>query len=328
MEVDLDAWVSAATAAAIEDGIPVSTRRTYAWALRSFARFCRTVGRRELPATPETLAEYVTALTVSGLSPASIELQIAAIRAAHQHGGFPHQPDTRKARLVLRGYAKRRAADGAANARQAPPVSTAALRAMLQAAGEHDAATNGSAADRDRLVLALGITLMARRSELAALNLGDVREVEDGLEVAIRASKTDQDAKGVIVPVPRGRHALTAPVRLLRAWRAHLPEPAAGRGSGAAVAGGRSARQPRRPAFRRRDLADRAPLCAAGRPAGPGVLLGAFAAGWRGHRVLPRRGRPEHHRPPWPVEGGPPAVLRYIRAADRWRDNPIHGLDL
>ena len=46
---------------------------------------------------------------------------------------------------------------------------------------------------RDRVALVLGLALMGRRSELVALELDDVTETPDGLEVLIRASKTDQD---------------------------------------------------------------------------------------------------------------------------------------
>jgi site-specific recombinase XerD len=55
---------------------------------------------------------------------------------------------------------------------------------------------------RDRLLLVLGWAAMSRRSELAALNLSDVVETDDGIEALVRASKTDQDARGAIVAVP------------------------------------------------------------------------------------------------------------------------------
>ncbi|NED50654.1 integrase, partial [Micromonospora aurantiaca] len=50
---------------------------------------------------------------------------------------------------------------------------------------------------RDRALLLLGFNMMARRSELAALDLADITEHEEGLLVRIRRSKTDQAAAGV-----------------------------------------------------------------------------------------------------------------------------------
>ncbi|MGW5686479.1 hypothetical protein [Nonomuraea sp. NPDC003754] len=45
---------------------------------------------------------------------------------------------------------------------------------------------------------------MGRRSELAALDIAHMTTTGGGLEVAIRRSKTDQDAIGEIVPLPHG----------------------------------------------------------------------------------------------------------------------------
>jgi integrase len=57
-----------------------------------------------------------------------------------------------------------------------------------------------------------------RRSELVALDVGDVAETDEGLVVTVRRSKVDQEAAGAKVPLPRGAHAATCPVRALRAW--------------------------------------------------------------------------------------------------------------
>ncbi|MBO2465538.1 hypothetical protein [Actinomadura violacea] len=73
--------------------------------------------------------------------------------------------------------------------------------------------------------------LMGRRSELAALDAGDVAETPEGLEVTIRMSKTDQDAAGETIAIPRDAHPITDPVAAWRDWTALL----AARG----IAGGR-----------------------------------------------------------------------------------------
>ncbi|GAA3420301.1 hypothetical protein [Streptosporangium vulgare] len=53
---------------------------------------------------------------------------------------------------------------------------------------------------RDRAALVLGFALMGRRAELAALDIEDLALTVDGLEVTIGQSKTDQDARGEVVP--------------------------------------------------------------------------------------------------------------------------------
>jgi hypothetical protein len=59
-----------------------------------------------------------------------------------------------------------------------------------------------------------------RRSELAALDVEDVAETEDGLVLLLRRSKTDQERQGAKVALPWGSHPETCPVRSYRAWKA------------------------------------------------------------------------------------------------------------
>jgi integrase len=80
---------------------------------------------------------------------------------------------------------------------------------------------------RDRALVLLGFTMLARRSELAALNISDVTEVPgEGLEITIRASKTDQAARGTVRRVHYASSAAVCPVRAVLAWTGYL----AGRG--------------------------------------------------------------------------------------------------
>ena len=71
---------------------------------------------------------------------------------------------------------------------------------------------------RDRALLVLGFAGAFRRSELVALEVADLVEVPDGLRIAIRRSKTDQEGAG-----PGGRHPARAPLRpveTVQAWLA------------------------------------------------------------------------------------------------------------
>jgi integrase len=71
---------------------------------------------------------------------------------------------------------------------------------------------------RDRALIAFGMALAARRSELVALDVADLAWETKGLRVTIRRSKTDQEAEGVVVAVPEGRRL--TPLPHLRAWLA------------------------------------------------------------------------------------------------------------
>lgn len=302
------------------DGVPDNTRRAYARQWSAWSDWCAQRGRGALPATGETLAEYVTELTDAGKSPASIEQAMAAIRTAHRVAGHPGAPVTDGARLVLRGYRRERAEAGQRQ-RQAPPITLKSLRKMIEST---DPATVIGA--RDRLLLVLGFAMMARRSELAGLRLSDVVETDDGLEVLIHASKTDKDSIGATVAVPRGTHPDTDPVRLFRAWREVLASQGATDGRlfrsvtrhgriGASVSVDGICDAVRAAAVRA-GLANAESYSAHSLRAG-----GATSAYKSGAAVstIAAHGR-------WAP--GSPVVLGYVRAVDRWSDNPMRGVGL
>jgi len=74
-------------------------------------------GRTAIPATTETLAEFVAHLSAAGRRRVTIEQAVAAIRTAHRTAGHREQPDTTAARLVLRGHRRQRADSGLAPGR-------------------------------------------------------------------------------------------------------------------------------------------------------------------------------------------------------------------
>jgi integrase len=62
----------------------------------------------------------------------------------------------------------------------------------------------------------LGFAGALRRSELVALDVSDLVRTEKGLLVTIRRSKTDQEAEGATIAIPRGGQ--DCPVKALETW--------------------------------------------------------------------------------------------------------------
>jgi integrase len=62
----------------------------------------------------------------------------------------------------------------------------------------------------------LGFAGALRRSELVALDVSDLVRTEKGLLVTIRRSKTDQEAEGATIAIPRGGQ--DCPVTALETW--------------------------------------------------------------------------------------------------------------
>lgn len=212
--------VSPRVAARILGSIPEGTRWAYTADWTRFSAWCASAGRTPLPCTPETLAEFISAMADQEYAPATLGRMLAAICSIHRLGGQQSPEDT-AARAVIKSYRNERAAAGISNAsRRAAALSMRQLRELV-AACEIPTKPGGPPrrqmpVARDRLLLVLGWAMMARRGELHALDLGDVTEVENGLEVMVRRSKTDQSAHGHLVAIPYGRDPLTCPVRL---WR-------------------------------------------------------------------------------------------------------------
>jgi integrase len=321
VQAERDLFLSPVTRRRLAEARRPNTTRAYDRQWRDFLTWCNRHRRTPFVATGETLAEYVAHLCEEGLSPATIDQAIATVRVAHRIKGHNNTPPAHDARDVLKGYRRERADDGQANQRKAPPVLIPELRKMIETC---DLATPRGL--RDRLLLVLGLALMGRRSELVALNLGDVTETAEGLEVTIRASKTDRDARGETIAIPAGTHPLTNPVAAWREWVAVLAEHGEtdGRllrridrhGNIGASLSGNAVNVILKGLATAAELPNAELYTAHGLRAGGATV--AYAAGVP-VATIARHGR-------WDPKS--PVVLGYIRAVDRWRDNAMRNVGL
>ncbi|MCW2875351.1 hypothetical protein [Actinacidiphila oryziradicis] len=128
------------------------------------------------------------------------------------------KPETKGARLVIAGYRDRlaKAKDPAARPRQGTAAVPSALRQMLATLGR-DTLTG----KRDAALLLLGYPAATRSSELVALDMADLVEVDEGILVSVYRQKLKQFTDSAI---PYGKHPSTCPVRALRALVAALRE--------------------------------------------------------------------------------------------------------
>lgn len=316
----VDRHISEDTTERAQRGVAGSTRRVYGSKWEGFATWCAEHNRTALPATPETLTEYIGHLCRIGKGPATVEQAIATIRSVHKHAGHKGHPDTTAALLVLKDHRRTWALNGG-RVRQASVVVIDPLRRMVETCD------GGTRSDlRDRAIIVLGFTMMARRSELSALNIADLTQTPDGWEVFIRQSKTDQEARGETVAVPYGTHPDTDPVRVVHAWLAALAE--------YGIVEGALLRQINRHGQIRGRLsgkgisealvkrARRAVLSQPERYTAHGLRAGGATAAYRaGAPVssITKQGR-------WSPDS--PTVNKYIRAVDRWTENPMRDVGL
>jgi integrase len=221
-----------------------NTRRAYQRDWTDFCAWCLRENVRHLPAAPENLARYLVRLANHGpallwsstkkeLLPrpedepapcraSTIRRRIASINRAHQARGFDGPGNSPLVRNLQQGIRRKLGT----SPRKKAPATTQVVRSLLDSVDpeptRHDPSGTRAAAQlqahRDRALILIGFTGCFRRSELAGLQVEDFRFVEEGLEIKLRRSKTDQEARGSTKRLPHSSQPGLCPIRAIRAW--------------------------------------------------------------------------------------------------------------
>ena len=184
-----------------------NTLRGYRADWREFCGWCEDRDLCALPATPESVAEYL-AVCASCLKVGSIQRRINAIAEAHKAVGLQSPTHNAMVTNTMKGIRRTR---GTAPAQKAPAL-TDDIRAMVEATDR------GIIGARDRALILLGFAGAFRRSELVNLDVDDCSFGKDGLTVTLRRSKTDPHGAGRKIGIPYGSNPDTCPVRVLQSW--------------------------------------------------------------------------------------------------------------
>lgn len=205
--VPIAAAVAAETRAYLEAAVATNTRRAHRGHWADFRRWCETHGCSALPASPETVAAYLT-IQAKARRVGTLEHRLATIAKAHHVAGFPNPAASELVRLQMRGIRRTR---GIAPV-QKTPILVADLRAMVATLPESLLGV------RDRALLLVGFAGAFRRAELVALDVTDLAFSPEGITITVRRSKTDQERVGMQKAIHYGRVPATCPVQTLRAW--------------------------------------------------------------------------------------------------------------
>lgn len=216
----------AAKAAAHEDNSRTqSTWRVYETDWKMYVAWCGKHGRHVFPSVADTadtagyvtesIRLYITDLAEMGRAASTLTKKLSSISVGYAHAGVKAHRQivwAEQVTSVLSGIRRRQAEAGRVR-RKKKALRTKDLRKMF-------AGFTAEPLDvRDR---ALILTLYAgafRRSEVAGLDVADFTVVDDGLEVALARSKTDQTGEGKTKGLPYGAQLATCPVRSWLAWR-------------------------------------------------------------------------------------------------------------
>ena len=193
----------------IEASRTESTLRAYASDWADFESFCRRLALGVLPADPATVGLYIAEMAaVRQLAASTIGRRMAAISVLHVEAGHPSPTAHPQVRRLMTGT--RRTLGVQQHAKRA--LTPTELRRMIAALGDD------LASQRDRAMMLVGFVGGLRRSELVAINVGDLKVTEDGYVLTVRRSKTDQEARTRRVALPYSADPLLCPVRSVLGW--------------------------------------------------------------------------------------------------------------
>ena len=187
-----------------------NTRAAYELAQWQFREWCKARGVSALPAVPETVCGWI-AERARAVKPSTISIGLAALRDQHRKAGFDSPTDHEAVKAVFSGIAR---TCGTAPKRAAP-VTAETLTVVLSRIPR-----DSLRGKRDAALLLVGMAAALRRFEIVALDIEDLTFGEKGVDVLVRRSKTDQEGRGVTIPIPHGRHL--RPVAALRGWLTRL----------------------------------------------------------------------------------------------------------
>ena len=170
----------------ISDAYAPNTIRAYRADFEELIVYCEENKQSALPAKPTTIAKFIESVANKKNSSASIRRKIVSIAAIHRWASLNDPTKSPEAKLAVRKMHRKLGRLCA----QAEPINKDRLQAMLSVT------ENNLRGQRDRILLMLAYDTMRRRSELASLQLSDIRETKTGGSILLRRSKTDQERLG------------------------------------------------------------------------------------------------------------------------------------
>jgi site-specific recombinase XerD len=185
-----------------------NTQLAYADDFQTFSTWCEAAQRQALPASPDTLSLFVTALLDRGQKVTTAARRIRGIAWTHKSEGF-ESPVSVQVREILIGAKRLRLEQP----RQMLPLGTDEVRRMVIALGE-----DGWMASRNRALILIGFASALRRSSLSFLDTQDLTFCHAGVEIRVRKEKQDQEGKGRTIAVHTGADPVTCPVKALEIW--------------------------------------------------------------------------------------------------------------
>lgn len=172
----------------IDGAYAPATIRAYKSNFERFIEFCDQEKIVALPASQETIANYIKDLSNGKLKSATIRIAVASISAIHRLNEYSDPTNYSNVKIELRRMHRNLGRES----KQALGINAKLLRKMLSATD------NSLWGLRDKALLLTAYDSMCRRSELVSLQIEDaIIDTENKIfKIKLRRSKTDQDGMG------------------------------------------------------------------------------------------------------------------------------------
>lgn len=180
-----------------------ATTRSYDADVRHFKQHGGTI-----PAAATMVAEYVANFAGS-LAVATLQHRLIAIHRAHYDSGLPSPIMDPIVKRTMQGI---RRTFGTKQRRVTALVKDDLVEMMVYVEQQLP-----MKASRDKALLLIGFAGAFRRSELVGLRCEDITHYDNGLELLLRRSKTDQEGVGRTVFIPFA-NSNRCPVKALLTW--------------------------------------------------------------------------------------------------------------
>ncbi|WP_420636161.1 site-specific integrase [Candidatus Palauibacter sp.] len=190
---------------AADDGyLSGNTVRALRADLERFAAWCAERGLSPLPARAATVVAYVEAME-SVRAPATVRRYVSSIAAVHKAAGKRSPAEHATVRRALSRMRRRKGS----RQEQVEGLTWALRRRLIEVVGGGERLID----IRNRAILAVAYDAMLRRSELVALQVGDVTMDRGGsASLLVRRAKTDPEGGGAVLYLHRDS------VRMLKEW--------------------------------------------------------------------------------------------------------------
>lgn len=175
-----------------------------------FCDWCRYHHQTSYPAKPETIVNYINDLADYAKA-STIRRRISAISENYNASG-DHVENPCRAWIVKEALIGLTRLKGTVQ-KGKTPIYWEEIEEMI-----HRMDLSSLQALRDRAVLLLGFMGAFRRSELAGLDVENIRKYPQGIVVTIRHSKTDQTSAGQQIGIPYLSHSSMDCIHALQEW--------------------------------------------------------------------------------------------------------------